>query len=599
MSMGNETYSWRARPYLVLSLIFGYSLHCSLNTTKITLLYLLVFFSLSRSFTVLYSTTAGIVAGQLSGTVGPLTSIATKSATKTCNVLDYGAKADKTIDLGPPLVSAFADCKTGGVVIIPAGDYALETWASLSGGSKWALQLDGTIHRTGTDGGNMIFIQHTSDFEMFSSTSKGAVQGNGYEIHAQGSMSGARILRLFKVSDFSVHDIALTDAPSFHFSLDTCTNGEVYNMAIRGGDAGGLDGIDVWSENIHIHDIEVTNKDECVTVKSPAHNILIESIYCNRSGGCAMGSLGADTNISNIHYRNIYTWASNQMFMLKSHGGSGSVSNIALEAFIGHANAYSLDIDQYWASISAASGAGVAVSNLSVSAWRGTAANALQRGPVKIVCADGAPCVDVAVSDFAMWTEIGDAATHVCRSAYGAGACLAGDGAGVSDAYDAVTSTLTAAPSGYVVPSMEANLQNGFGTSLSIPVPTIPTSFYPGVTPLRPLVGASVETGGDVGKEVVSSSAVSSAFSMSVSPLSSAGGLASSVVGVLPTPGPVSSGALKPSNSTLLTPTLGLPGSTPGATPTRVGCQHQGYGHGHGHGHGHAHSHVRRFSPRG
>ena len=74
-------------------------------------------------------------------------------------------------------------------------------------------------------------------------------------LHAQGSISGARILRLNKVTNFSVHDMVLVDAPAFHFSLDTCTNGEVYNMAIRGGNEGGLDGIDVWSDNIWIHDV--------------------------------------------------------------------------------------------------------------------------------------------------------------------------------------------------------------------------------------------------------------------------------------------------------------------------------------------------------
>jgi rhamnogalacturonan hydrolase len=30
----------------------------------------------------------------------------------------------------------------------------------------------------------MIFIEHTTDFEMFSSTSAGAVQGYGYTFHA-------------------------------------------------------------------------------------------------------------------------------------------------------------------------------------------------------------------------------------------------------------------------------------------------------------------------------------------------------------------------------------------------------------------------------
>lgn len=196
-----------------------------------------------------------LVVGQLSGSVGPLTTVATKTAKKTCNVLNYGAKADKTTDLGPPLQSAFAACKSGGVIIIPSGDYAMATWQTLNGGSGWALQLDGIIYRTGTAGGNMIMIEHATDVEVFSSTSKGAMQGLGYILHAQGNRSGARLMRFYEVTSFSVHDIALVDAPMFHLSLDTCTNGEIYNMAIRGGNMGGLDGIDVWSTNIHVHDV--------------------------------------------------------------------------------------------------------------------------------------------------------------------------------------------------------------------------------------------------------------------------------------------------------------------------------------------------------
>lgn len=54
--------------------------------------------------------------------------------------------------------------------------------------------------------------------------------------------------------------------------MDTCSNGELYNTIIRGGDRGGLDGVDVWGTNIWIHDVEVTNKDECITVKVGQRN---------------------------------------------------------------------------------------------------------------------------------------------------------------------------------------------------------------------------------------------------------------------------------------------------------------------------------------
>lgn len=72
-----------------------------------------------------------------------------------------------------------------------------------------------------------------------------------------------------------------------------------------------------------------------------------------------MGSLGSDVSASDITYRNVYTWNSNQMYLIKSNRGSGSVSNVVLENFIGHGNAYSLDLDQSWNSISTIDGDGV------------------------------------------------------------------------------------------------------------------------------------------------------------------------------------------------------------------------------------------------
>lgn len=54
------------------------------------------------------------VAAQLSGSVGPTTTRAAKAAKKICNVLNYGGVASKTSDIGPPLTSAWAACKSGG-----------------------------------------------------------------------------------------------------------------------------------------------------------------------------------------------------------------------------------------------------------------------------------------------------------------------------------------------------------------------------------------------------------------------------------------------------------------------------------------------------
>ncbi|KAJ5703283.1 hypothetical protein N7493_011672, partial [Penicillium malachiteum] len=261
-----------------------------------------------------------------------------KAAVKTCNFLDYGAVADNSTDVGQPIIDAFADCGSGGLIYVPEGKYSLQTWVSLSNGNAWALQIDGILWRGASPAGQsyMLEISGGSDFELFSSNSAGAIQASGYLYHIEGTYIGPRVLHIDGVFDWSVHDFILVDSPMFHFVIEGgASNGEVYNMVIRGGDSGGLDAIDVSAINVWIHDVMVTNKDECVTTKTSSKNLLIESIYCNISGGCAMGSPGAGPNVSEITYRNVYSWSFNQLFMFKSNGGSGEVKNVVLENFIG------------------------------------------------------------------------------------------------------------------------------------------------------------------------------------------------------------------------------------------------------------------------
>ena len=181
---------------------------------------------------------------------------------------------------------------------------------------------------------------------------------------------------------------------------------------------------------------------------------------------------------------------------IKSNGGSGTVSNVVLENFIGHGNAYSLDIDQYWSSMSAVSGDGVQLNNIKINNWTGTETNGAERGPIKVVCADGAPCTAVDISDFAMWTESGNSQFYECQSAYTnlhrspAQFCM---NSGTDHAsYSAVTKTVTAAPTGYAAPTMSADLSTPtWGTTAEIPIPTIPSSFFPGTSPLKALAGSS------------------------------------------------------------------------------------------------------------
>ncbi len=91
------------------------------------------------------------------------------------------------------------------------------------------------------------------------------------------------------------------------------------------------------------------------------------TVWCNQSGGSAIGSLSDGTAIENVVYRNIYTNGGNQAFMIKSNKGSGYVRNVQFQNFIARGTAYGLNIDQFWSSQTPGSGAGVQLQNITFS----------------------------------------------------------------------------------------------------------------------------------------------------------------------------------------------------------------------------------------
>ncbi|KAF7979129.1 hypothetical protein HWV62_43355 [Athelia sp. TMB] len=449
-----------------------------------------------------------MASAQLSGAVGPITPLAAKR-TMICNVLDYGGKIGTT-DIGPAISAAFNQCvkvHSGSTLYVPPGNYGMATWVTLDDGVQWAFQMDGFITRTATTGGHMIIIENANDFEFYSSTSAGTIQGLGYECRD----AGPRLIRMVTSTNWSLHDLILVDceftsqghvfetnnampAPEFHLIVQGGSNGEIYNLAIRGANIGGSDGVDISGTNHWVHDVEVTNRDECVTVKSPASDFLIENIYCNQSGGSAIGSLGGDTAIENIVYRNVYTNGGNQIFMIKSNGGSGYVTNVLFQNFLATGTAYGLNIDQYWAEMATAPGDGVVLSNIKFESWNGIVENGVQRPPYRFQCADGAPCTNITVADVNLLSSTG-AADMACRSAFGTGACLK---SGKAFSYEAKT-VANVAPVAYSpLATLSGDLTAGFTSTASIPAPTIPSTFYPGVAQISPLAKNIATTNGVV-----------------------------------------------------------------------------------------------------
>jgi rhamnogalacturonan hydrolase len=141
----------------------------------------------------------------------------------------------------------------------------------------------------------------------------------------------------------------------FRLVFNDVSNMEAYHITVQGPNLRGTGGIDViCTDNCYLHHIEVTNRDECISVKTPSQNVLIEDIFCNQSGGMSIGSLTADGILdpqvkfwdilligvidvtvdsaaaaSNITMRNIYIYQCTPMFMIKTFsGGTGATGYV-------------------------------------------------------------------------------------------------------------------------------------------------------------------------------------------------------------------------------------------------------------------------------
>ena len=278
--------------------------------------------------------------------LGASTPLTSKS--KLCNILTYGAVADGKTDISTAIATAFSQCVKGhpATLYIPAGSYSLAKGVTLNGASGWALRLDGliTLTQNGAFNGNAFVIENGNDIEVYSSNNQGAINGQGYLTRKSKGTQNARLLRFIAVSNLSVHNLILVDSPTFHLIFNGVSNLDAYYLTIRGPDIGGTDGIDlICTSNCHIHDFEVTNRDECVSVKSPSANVLIENAYCNHSGGMSIGSLTADITsasqaaaVENITMRNVYSYKSTQMLMIKTFpGGNGAEGYVRDSTFEG------------------------------------------------------------------------------------------------------------------------------------------------------------------------------------------------------------------------------------------------------------------------
>ncbi|KAJ5713615.1 uncharacterized protein N7483_010796 [Penicillium malachiteum] len=454
-----------------------------------------------------------LTAGQLIGPVGPTTSLSDK--TIECNILDYGGVADNSTDVATAIEKTFTECvqaHPGSRLIVPEGEYLVNRSIVLSNATNWAFQLDGLI--TAAYGGNwtvdrelilqgfagvenlnstingegdgeflldVLVIINAVDFEFYSENGRGAFQGQGYIYRILDNTDRPRLVRLISPTNASVHDLILVDSPKFHIVLDFAVNVETYHLTIRGANLGSYDGIDAIGTNYYIHDNEVTNRDECVSVKSPSHHALVENLICNQAGsGVSIGSLNVSAEISNIEARNISIIQGNEIAFIKTYpGGSGYVTNVTFANFRSLSSLYGLNLDQYWQNTFTPDTGSVALSNIAFRNFSGSIADGAERPPLYLLANDLTFATNITLEDFSVWTESGTYVVNKINNVFGTG----DDSYGTNDGIVSLASgespytytstyTVTASPTNWQAPTSPswALPSTGYGTASPIPV---------------------------------------------------------------------------------------------------------------------------------
>jgi len=295
------------------------------------------------------------------------------------------------------------------------------------------LQLEGQIIIAFDTklGGTMIVFDGVSNFEFVGIG--GSIDGQGRLWSVDGNWNyypaRPRLIRCVKCNKVKIHGLVLIDSPMFHLTIDNGNNTEIYDITVKGENHGETDGVDISGWNNHVHDCHITNRDECVTVKTPTHNILVENIFCDNSGGCMIGSFGdkgQTAEIENIHYRNCIFSSSEGGVGLKTFPGNhGYVRNVTYESMTMAHVIKPITVDTFWCphQVCPPDDGDLQVTDFTFRNISGTNSGST-RPAMQFSCSAKNPCKNFKVEDVLLTNDDGKPVHNTCSNAFGSGACL-------------------------------------------------------------------------------------------------------------------------------------------------------------------------------
>ncbi|KAJ7613707.1 pectin lyase-like protein [Mycena polygramma] len=344
-----------------------------------------------------------------------------------CNVLDYGAVADNTTDLGPALTAAWNQCvipqattvATDTLLYVPSGNFLLKSNVVFDDAKNWNLHIAGNIYLPYLPSltGTMLTFENCENILL---NGPGAIFGNGYRYRPGGDLtlnpSRPRLIRFQDCNDCEITAVTLYDAPQFHVTI-IGNNNEAHDMAIIASHIGETDGFDMSGNNNYVHDVSVENGDECVTVKTPTNGFVAERITCKFTAGCNIGSFGdANTavDVQNVVYSDVTISNSDAGVMIKSYPDNvGTVKNITYNTFTLSAAAYPIYISAFWAGNGVDTGK-LSISDVTFNGFTGTGTPT--RPAVLLDCNKATPCENIKFSGVSLSNTEANTFTNACGS---------------------------------------------------------------------------------------------------------------------------------------------------------------------------------------
>ncbi|KAJ3822091.1 pectin lyase-like protein [Lentinula raphanica] len=324
-----------------------------------------------------------------------------------CSVLDYGAVADNSTDLGPALTRAWQECvipqvtttvATDVLLYVPAGDYLLASTVTFDDAENWNLHIAGNVYLpfdpdlTGT----MLTFENCDNI-LFNGP--GAIFGNGYRYREGGDLSlfpnRPRLIRFQTCNKYeSLFSLYI------HIQINVAHDMSIVASHIGLFLAYETDGFDVSGNNNYVHDVSV-EVDECVTVKTPTNGFLAERITCKFTAGCNIGSFGSGAtgvDVQNVFYSDVTISNSDAGVMIKSYPNcQGTVKNVTYTGFTlgGTDDTGTLEISD------------VTYENF-------VGSGTPTRPGVLLDCNEATPCQNIAFSGISLTNTIADQFTNAC-----------------------------------------------------------------------------------------------------------------------------------------------------------------------------------------